>query len=176
MELHNHPGPHAAMCVGWIWLLSPCASSLFFSFFLFFCTNLFVTLSSKAQESVTGCSATAPGASGAWRRPPLAPRLGWLRSGCVVALGGTMHRYLFGSYGSSCGRGHVGRMGLKAASFRCRGPLLPGSHHHPMQHPSAPAPSMRHRHPAWVTSTQCGSPAPGTGHWHPAWATRTPTW
>lgn len=85
------------------------------TFFFFFCTNMFVAQHSKAQESVTGCSATAPGASGARQRPPLAPRLGRLRSGCGVALGGTAHRYLLGSYGSSCGRGHVGRMGLKEA-------------------------------------------------------------
>lgn len=90
--------------------------------FFFFCTNMFVAQHSKAQESVTGCSATAPGASGARQRPPLAPRLGWLRSGCGVALGGTAHRYLLGSYGSSCGRGHVGRMGLKEA------PLPAGAH------------------------------------------------
>lgn len=104
--------PSLCTRVGETWLLSSRASRLFF---FFFCTNMFVAQHSKAQESVTGCSATAPGASGTRQRPPLAPRLGRLRSGCGVALGGTAHRYLLGSYGSSCGRGHVGRMGLKEA-------------------------------------------------------------
>lgn len=151
---------------GRIRLLSPCANSLFsffppFIFFcLFFCTNMFAALRSEAQESVTGSSATAPGASGAQRRPPLAP---W-RGGCGRAAWwrwvGPRHRYLRSSYGSSCGRGHVGRMGLKAA-------LLPaGAHCSPA---TIITPCSTHH-----TGTQRAPPAPGAGHPHPDAVTERP--
>lgn len=126
---------------------------------------MFVALGSEAQESVTGCSATAPGASGARWRPPLARRLGRLRSRCGVALGGTLHRYLLSSYGSSCGLGHVGRMGLKAA------PLPAGAHCSPAT--ITPCSTPRHPHLAWATSTQRGPPATSTHHEHPVWVTST---
>lgn len=78
VEPRGCPSPHAAGR-GWIWFLSPCANSPFCSVFVF-CTNMFVALSSEAQESATGCSATA---SCARRWPPLAPR--W--AGCGRAVG-----------------------------------------------------------------------------------------
>ncbi|KAM9525592.1 uncharacterized protein ACIB01_015431 isoform 2-T3 [Guaruba guarouba] len=105
------------------------------------------------------------------------PSLGWLRSGCGVVLGGTMHRYLLGSYGSSCGRGHVGRMGLKAAP-RCAGahcspaatitPCSTSPHWHLACATSTqrgpPASGIHHQDPACTTGTRRGSPAPSVGH------------
>lgn len=163
-----HAGPTTRMgqgatvqpssCRRWIQLLSPGTNTFFRFFFLFFFTNMFVAVSSKAQESATGwcflARCWAGCGRGAGRR--------WVGPAPLSA----PQRRLFLWWG------HVGRMGLKAA------PRSVGAHCSPGSTPCS-TPRLWQRHPARATSTWHSPPWPVwttdscMGHPRPTWAIGT---
>lgn len=136
-----------------------------FFFLFFFCTNMFVAQqrspgernrllcngprcfrrsAAAAPRPASGPAAVGLWGGAGWDRAPLSPQ--------------QLRLFLWS--------GPRGQDGVKSGPAPHRDPLLPCLHHQPMQHPTAPAPSMRHRHPAWATSIWHAPPAPSVGHQH----------